>query len=176
MREENIQVALGADRYYRYVILSLFDGCGISRAIVVECLKQQPVAALSAESDSVLRSIICHKYDYDKSQRWALDSHQVPSIAIDDVWTLLKEDCLLLRECISFLGKTHPHKTAIIIPAGSPCQDLTVAGSSSGSLGLLGDRSQHTLVINAVLLALHNIDPSLLECVHILLANARTSL
>ena len=66
--EENIQVVLGADRY---VILSLFDGCGISRAIVAECLKQQPVAALSAESDSVLRSIICHKYDYDKSQRWA---------------------------------------------------------------------------------------------------------
>ena len=167
--EDNIQVALGVDRY---VILSLFDGCGISRAVTVECLKQQPVAAVSAESDSVLRALICHKYDYDKSQRWALDSHRVPSIAIDDVWTLLKEDYRLLRECLSFLGRIHPQKTAIIIPAGSPCQDLTVAGSSSGGLGLLGDRSQHMLVIYAVLLALQSIEPSIIECVHIFLENA----
>ena len=167
--EDCIQVALGVERY---IILSLFDGCGISRAVTVECLKQQPVAAVSAESDSVLRALICHKYDYDKSQRWALDSHRVPSIAIDDVWTLLKEDYRLLRECLSFLGRIHPQKTAIIIPAGSPCQDLTVAGSSSGGLGLLGDRSQHMLVLYAILLAFQSIEPSILQCVHIFLENA----
>ena len=169
LQEESIQVALGASRY---IVLSLFDGCGISRAVIAEALGQQPVAALTAESDNLLRAIICHKFDYDKAQKWALDARQVPSIAVDDVWSIVQEDGLILKQCIAFLGKIEPGRTAVIIPAGSPCQDLTTAGSSSGGLGLMGDRSQHMLVIYAILLVLQTIDPLLLECVHVVLENA----
>ena len=53
-----------------------------------------------------------------------------------DVWALINNHCLLLRQFLSLL----PEDSIIFLAAGSPCPDLTIIGRGQGLLGLR-DRS-----------------------------------
>ena len=64
-----------------------------------------------------------------------------------NVWTLIQDSCLLLRQFLSLL----PPDTIIFVGAGSPCQDLTSIGRGKGVLGLVGDRSVHIHSVWALL-------------------------
>ena len=54
-----------------------------------------------------------------------------------DVWTLIQNHCLILRQSLSLL----PEDSPIFVGAGFPCPDLTIIGRGNGLLGLAGDRS-----------------------------------
>ena len=65
----------------------------------------------------------------------------------ENVWSLIDQNCLLLRQFLSLL----PDNAIIFFEAGSPCSDLTVIGRGKGVLGLTGDRSVHIHCVWAVL-------------------------
>ena len=70
---------------------------------------------------------------------WSFDKQGAHTFYAHNVWTLIQDSCLLLRQFLSLL----PPDTIIFVGAGSPCQDLTSIGRGKGVLGLVGDRSVH---------------------------------
>ena len=78
---------------------------------------------------------------------WAFDKKGAHTFYATNVWSLVLDACLLLRQFISLL----PPNSIIFIGAGSPCQDLTSIGRGKGTLGLAGDRSVHIHCVWAVL-------------------------
>ena len=66
------------------------------------------------------------------------------------MWDILANSALLLRQLL----EARPQIRCIYVIAGSPCQDLTVYGSSGGKLGFLGSRSYLMHAVWAVLHAL----------------------
>ena len=78
---------------------------------------------------------------------WTRDKRDAHTFYTENVWSLIEQNCLLLRQ---FLSLT-PDNAIIFLGAGSPCPDLTVIGRGKGVLGLTGDRSVHIHCVWAVI-------------------------
>ena len=78
----------------------------------------------------------------------------------------LQQNAQLLKELLTFGKPT----TKILLIAGSPCQDVTVAGESKGLLGFAGTRSVYMHAVYFTLLALQALGA--LNRTYLLLENA----
>ena len=139
------------------------DGAGYTRKVVESVFRQKPLAIITAESDFALRKFVAQKWGYSVEQNWVYDHTGTPSIYVDDVWAILADNAKILKELLYIIGPDADKRVSIIIIGGSPCQDLTYAGSTS-ILGVTGERSRHVNVFyafNALLLAIKIIRPDL---------------
>ena len=131
-----------------FSIISLFDGSGSFTDVIASTLKQWPHAILAAEMDADTRSVVSKVKGWPvEGSVWAFDKKGAHTFYATNVWSLVLDACLLLRQFISLL----PPNSIIFIGAGSPCQDLTSIGRGKGTLGLAGDRSVHIHCVWAVL-------------------------
>ena len=131
-----------------FSVISLFDGSGSFTDVLSNALHQWPHAILAAEMDADTRSVVSKVKGWPvEGSVWSFDKKGAHTFYAINVWSLIMDSCLLLRQFISLL----PPDSVIFIGAGSPCQDLTSIGRGKGSLGLAGDRSVHIHCVWAVL-------------------------
>ncbi len=129
-------------------IISLFDGSGSFTDVIATALKQWPHVILAAEMDADTRSVVSKVKGWPvEGSVWSFDKKGAHTFYATNVWSLVLDSCLLLRQFISLL----PPDSIIFIGAGPPCQDLTSIGRGKGALGLAGDRSVHIHCVWAVL-------------------------
>ena len=103
---------------------------------------------LAAEMDADTRSVVSKLKGWPSDGSiWSFDKRGAHTFYAKDVWTLIMDSCLLLRQFLALL----PPDAAIFSGAGSPCQDLTSIGRGQGVLGLTGGRSVHIHCVWAVL-------------------------
>ena len=111
-----------------------------------------PVAAIFAEKAPLLRTLVADIFSIDAhTDTWQESRLSYPVAYASDVYQLLSQQAKLLKELLAF-GKP---STKIILIAGSPCQDVTIAGESKGLLGFTGTRSVYMHAVFFVLHALH---------------------
>ena len=131
-----------------FSIISLFDGSGSFTDVIANALDQWPHAILAAEMDADTRSVVSKVKGWPaEGCIWAFDKKGARAFYAKDVWTLIMDSCLLLRQFLSLL----PPDCIIFLGAGSPCEDLTSIDRGKGALGLTGDRSVHIHCVWAVL-------------------------
>ena len=121
-----------------FSIISLFDGSGSFTDVIAKALEAWPHAILAAENDAGTRSVVSKVKGWPMDGAlWTFDKNGAQTFYAKDVWSLISNHCLLLRQFLSLL----PEDTVIFLGAGSPCPDLTIIGRGQGVLGLAGDRS-----------------------------------
>ena len=74
-----------------------------------------------------------------------------------NVWDLLRNECYLLRRLLNRI----PPRALLLIPGGSPCQDLSGAGHLKGRLGLCGKRSYNFYIFPFVLWMVQQLRPDI---------------
>ena len=122
----------------KFSIISLFDGSGSFVDVISQALEAWPHAILAAENDPGTRSIVAKVKGWPlDGTLWAYDKRGAHSFYAKDVWALIQNHCLILKQFLSLL----PEDSVIFLAAGFPCPDLTVIGRGNGLLGLAGDRS-----------------------------------
>ena len=126
----------------QYGIISLFDGVSSVVRILKQKLQQPPTAVILAGLDEKLRSLVCAEFGYRADEQWGYTADEATCCYVRDVYTVIKNDCHLLRQVVSM----HPNLKWFIV-GGSPCQDLTYAGPSQGLLGLVGSQSRLFFVL-----------------------------
>ena len=101
-------------------------------------LKLGPTLFLLTENDPGTRSIVAKVKGWPlDGTLWAYDKRGAHSFYAKDVWALIQNHCLILKQFLSLL----PDDSVIFLAAGFPCPDLTIIGRGNGLLGLAGDRS-----------------------------------
>ena len=131
-----------------YCIISLFDGSGSFTDVIAKAIGKWPVAILAAEMDAGTRSVVSKVKGWSvEGSVWTYDKHNAHTFYAENVWSLIDQHCLLLRQLLSLL----PPDCVIYFGAGSPCPDLTIIGRGNGVLGLTGNRSVHIHCVWAVL-------------------------
>ena len=134
--------------YSPYCIISLFDGSGSFSDVIANAVGTWAHAILAAEMDAGPRSVVSKVKGWSvEGSIWTRDRNNAHTFYNENVWSLIEQNCLLLRQFISLL----PENCVIFLGAGSPCPDLTVIGRGNGVLGLTGDRSVHIHCVWAVL-------------------------
>lgn len=88
--------------------------------------------------------------------------------AARDVWELIEP--ALLKAWLERI----PKGTLLLIVGGTPCQQLTVAGTDRGILGLTGVKSVHVFAFSVIARTVQGLRPDLL--VHVMIENAATTL
>ena len=122
----------------KFSIISLFDGSGSFTDVIAKALDQWPHAILAAENDPGTRSVVAKVKGWPlDGTLWSFDKNGAHSFYAKDVWLLIQDNCLLLRQFLSLL----PEDSIIFVAAGFPCPDLTIIGRGKGALGVVGDRS-----------------------------------
>ena len=122
----------------KFSIISLFDGSGSFVDVISQALEAWPHAILAAENDPGTRSIVAKVKGWPlDGTLWTYDKRGAHSFYAKDVWALIQNHCLILKQFLSLL----PEDSVIFLAAGFPCPDLTVIGRGNGLLGLVGDRS-----------------------------------
>ena len=124
----------------------MFDGVGSVYHIIKKKLGKPPAVYIAAEQDPVLRRLVAAELGLREDQRWGYTVDGVVTIYVRDVWDLLGQNSLILRQAKAM----YPNINWLLI-AGSPCQDLTYAGYLNGLLGLTGNRSMLFFVVYVVL-------------------------
>ena len=120
-----------------FSIISLFDGSGSFTDVIAKALEAWPHAILAAENDAGTRAVVSKVKGWPiDGTLWTLDKNGAQTFYAQDVWSLINNHCLLLRQFLSLL----PEDSVMFLAAGSPCPDLTIIGRGQGLLGL-GDRS-----------------------------------
>ena len=119
----------------RVCLLSLFDGVGAARLALDDILGAAGmpgalVASWSAKLMAYLQDPVCAA-----SERRG-DSPAHTALA-QDVWDLFRGDDMPLRT----VARTAPRGALLVIVAGSPRQQLTSFGGTSGRVGLCGQDS-----------------------------------
>ena len=131
-----------------FAIISLFDGSGSFSDVVANAVEEWPHAILAAEMDASTRAVVSKVKGWQvEGSIWSYDKQGAHTFYAHNVWTLIQDSCLVLRQFLSLL----PPDTVIFVGAGSPCQDLTSIGRGKGALGLTGDRSVHIHSVWALL-------------------------
>ena len=130
----------------RVGIISMFDGVGSIYHIIKKKLGKPPAVYIAAEHDPVLRRLVAAELGLREDQFWGYNSEGAVTIYVKDVWDLLHQDSLILRQAKAMF----PDIKWLLI-SGSPCQDLTYAGYLNGLLGLTGKRSMLFFVVYVVL-------------------------
>ena len=122
----------------KFSIISLFDGSGSFTDVIAKALNQWPHAILAAENDPGTRCVVAKVKGWPlDGTLWSFDKNGAHSFYAKDVWLLIQDNCLLLRQFLSLL----PEDSIIFVAAGFPCPDLTIIGRGKGALGVVGDRS-----------------------------------
>lgn len=122
----------------KFSIISLFDGSGSFTDVIAKALGQWPHAILAVENDPGTRAVVSKVKGWPlDGTLWSFDKNGVHTFYAKDVWLLIQDNCLLLRQFISLL----PSNSVIFVAAGFPCPDLTIIGRGKGVLGVVGDRS-----------------------------------
>jgi len=153
-----------------YAIISLFDGVGSAMPAVIKAIGFAPSIVIAAECDPILRQIVGEQFHFRTDGRWSKTIQHTSAIYVDDVRKLLADKCRVLREAFAIAG---PQCCWIVI-AGSPCQDLTLAGPLGGLLGLTGPCSSLFYYVHVILWFLQMNYP--IELIRFLLENAGTML
>ena len=133
-------------------VISMFDGVSSVYHIIKKKLGRPPTVFIAAEIDPVLRRLVAAEIGLREDQQWGYTLEGVTTIYVKDVWTLVANDSLILRQAKAM----HPTLKWVVI-AGSPCQDLTYAGFLNGLLGLTGQRSMLFFVVYIVILHLQKL-------------------
>ena len=144
-------IPLSTDRP-RLGIISMFDGVGSVYHIIKKKLGRAPTVYIAAETDPVLRRLVAAELGLREDRQWGYTVEGVTTIYVKDVWRLLDNDSLILRQAKAM----YPDIKWLLI-AGSPCQDLTFAGYLNGLLGLTGQRSMLFFVVYIVLCHLQSL-------------------
>ena len=127
-------------------VISMFDGVGSVYRIIKKKIGRAPTVYIAAETDPVLRRLVAAELGLREDQQWGYTAEGATTIYVKDVWKLLDNDSLILRQAKAM----YPDIKWLLI-AGSPCQDLTFAGYLNGLLGLTGKRSMLFFVVYIVL-------------------------
>ena len=153
------------------VLLSLFDGSGIARLGLDDLLRMAEaqyslVGSFFAEvNDTLARAV---------EERWrahaALGLGPPHLRVAADVWDMLRGTAEPLRRVLD----AAPRGALLLVIAGSPCQQLTVAGRWRGRQGLAGPDSVNFFAVPAVTGAVRRLRPDL--TVTALLENAGSTL
>ena len=113
----------------KFSIISLFDGSGSFVDVISQALEAWPHAILAAENDPGTRSIVAKVKGWPlDGTLWAYDKRGAHSFYAKDVWALIQNHCLILKQFLSLL----PEDSVIFLAAGFPCPDLTVIGRGNG--------------------------------------------
>ena len=115
-----------------YGVISLFDGVSSVVPILCNKLRQLPAVAILAEVDTSLSELVAFEFGYCTQERWRFSFAGVPTIYVKDVRRLFDKGCFILLQ----VHRIAPTAKWFIV-GGSPCQDLTYAGSFHGCSGLL---------------------------------------
>ena len=116
--------------------------------MIAKAVGKWPIAILAAEMDAGTRSVVSKVKGWSvEGSVWTYDKHNAHTFYVENVWSIIDQHCLLLRQLLSLL----PPDCVIFFGAGSPCPDLTIIGRGNGVLGLTGNRSVHIHCVWAVL-------------------------
>ena len=150
-------------------LLSLFDGTGMARVALDRALAQLGGAGppLVASAFSELQVSLASAVQSLWTQQ-TRDTNIPPHTCIaHDVWDLFRPR--RGRTPLHDFVRVLPFGTCVLLLAGPPCQDLTVATRASGARGLCGDRSCHFYAAPLAAWCLQAIRPDLI--VHVLVEN-----
>ena len=130
----------------RYGVISLFDGVSSVVPLLKKKIGYAPVVVILAENDNRIRSLVCAEFGYRSDEEWcyAMDGSAV--LYLRDVHSLVANGCRILQMTL----KMFPDCKWIVV-GGSPCQDLTLAGTMKGVLGLTGMSSRLFFVLLCVI-------------------------
>ena len=127
-------------------LVSLFDGVGSVLPTFISRLQAYPKVFIAAECEEELRQLVSAQTGLRRNGQWTKLEGGTYGIYVDDVKKLLFNDCFILKEA-AVLGKG----CKWIIVSGSPCQDLTYAGTLGGFFGIVGAKSVFFLVAQHVI-------------------------
>jgi len=119
-------------------LISLFDGLSTPARTLIDKHNLTPKALLLAENLPTVRALVCEQYDIpDDPSKFHICKHGIPVRYLGDVWIIFDKQAEAL---LQFLALLQPHDRIMLVTS-SPCQDLTVAGTSGGRLGFTGKQS-----------------------------------
>ena len=127
-------------------LISLFDGIGSVLPTFISRLQAYPKVFIAAECEEELRQLVAAQTGLNRDGKWTKLEGGTFGMYVDDVRKLLFNDCFKLKEA-AVLGKG----CKWIIVSGSPCQDLTYAGTLGGFFGIVGTKSVFFLVAQHVI-------------------------
>ena len=153
-----------------YAIISLFDGVGSAIPAITKAIGGPPKLIIAAECDPILRQLVAEQFQFRTDGSWTQSSAATFTLYTHDVKELLRDHCRILREAFAIAGT----QCRWIVIAGSPCQDLTLAGPFKGLLGLTGQSSSLFYYVHVILWLLQTNYPT--ELIRFLLENAGTML
>ena len=90
-----------------------------------------PVAVVLAENDNRIRSLVCNEFGKRSDEQWCY-----AALYLRDVHSLVTNGCRILQTTLKMFPDCW------IVVGGSPCQDLTLAGTMKGVLGLIETSSR----------------------------------
>ena len=153
-----------------YAIISLFDGVGSAIPAITKAIGGPPKLIIAAECDPILRQLVAEQFQFRTDGCWTQSSASTFTLYTHDIKELLRDHCRILREAFAIAGT----QCRWIVIAGSPCQDLTLAGPLKGLLGLTGQSSSLFYYVHVILWLLQTNYPT--ELIRFLLENAGTML
>ena len=153
-----------------YAIISLFDGVGSAIPAITKAIGGPPKLIIAAECDPILRQLVAEQFQFRTDGCWTQSSASTFTLYTHDIKELLRDNCRILREAFAIAGA----QCRWIVIAGSPCQDLTLAGPFKGLLGLTGQSSSLFYYVHVILWLLQTNYPT--ELIRFLLENAGTML
>ena len=136
---------------YPYAIISLFYGVGSAMSAVMKAIGCAPQVFIAAGCDPILRQLVGEQFQLRTDGKWSKPINHCNAIYLDDVKTILADKCTVLREAFALAGS----ECRWIVIAGSPCQDLTLAGPLGGLLGLTRLCSSLFYYVHTILWFLH---------------------
>ena len=136
-KKSKIDVEMRRESPAHIAVVSLFDGVSSVLPAITEVLGGQPAIFVGAECDQTLRHLVSEKHGFRMDGQWKKHPSGMSSIYIDDVKKLFADGCRILSQMISIAGR----ECKWIFVSGSPCQDLTIAGSTQGIVGICGKQS-----------------------------------
>ena len=158
-------------------IVSLFDGTSTAITCVEQVFGHKADATITAEIIPSVRAIVADLHGYEIGEpRWALDKRGRLNLYLPDVWEIMHQHALPLRNLVQLLKNAVKKKKLaaqmskrskngggmrIFLVAGSPCQNLTTHNEEFGALGVTGPSSVFIHVIPVILMVLKAIEPDI---------------
>ena len=130
----------------RYGVISLFDGVSSVVPLLKKKIGYAPVVVILAENDNRIRSLVCAEFGYRSDEEWCYVMDGSAVLYLRDVHSLVANGCRILQITL----KMFPDCKWIVV-GGSPCQDLTLAGTMKGVLGLTGTSSRLFFILLCVI-------------------------
>ena len=130
----------------RYGVISLFDGVSSVVPLLKKKIGYAPVVVILAENDNRIRSLVCAEFGYRSDEEWCYVMDGSAVLYLRDVHSLVANGCRILQMTL----KMFPDCKWIVV-GGSPCQDLTLAGTMKGVLGLTGMSSRLFFILLCVI-------------------------